>query len=236
MSVAIRQSEKNDTSIADEKVLVLDFGAQYCAAHCPAGAGAECLLRNCAARYFAARVREIAPKGLILSGGPSSVYETGAPHCDPELFQLGIPVLGICYGMQLLCEALGGQVQSAPARVWPRPLHDHFEQRLRRRRVVFWRAGTDRSVDEPRRSGGEGLRRIRAAGAHRDLPNHGGEAQAAADLRLAISSRSNAHAAGEGDSGEFRQACLRLPRHMETGRFCRAGRDGHSRAKLARSA
>jgi GMP synthase (glutamine-hydrolysing) len=66
------------------------------------------------------RVRQIAPKGLILSGGPASVYEAGAPHCDPELFRLGIPVLGICYGMQLVCEGLGGKVQSAPAREFGR--------------------------------------------------------------------------------------------------------------------
>jgi len=63
---------------------------------------------------------QLAPKGLILSGGPSSVYETGAPKCDPQIFHLGLPVLGICYGMQLACEALGGRVESAPAREYGR--------------------------------------------------------------------------------------------------------------------
>ena len=68
----------------------------------------------------AERVRELAPKGLILSGGPSSVYADGAPQCDPAIFELGIPVLGICYGMQLMCQALGGKVEShAGPRVWP---------------------------------------------------------------------------------------------------------------------
>jgi GMP synthase (glutamine-hydrolysing) len=120
MSVAVRQSDPPQSGIADEKVLVLDFGAQY----------AQLIARRVREQNVYCeivrhdispdRVREIAPKGLILSGGPSSVYETGAPHCDPELFQLGIPVLGICYGMQLLCEALGGQVQSAPAREFGR--------------------------------------------------------------------------------------------------------------------
>jgi GMP synthase (glutamine-hydrolysing) len=57
---------------------------------------------------------------LILSGGPASVYEPGAPSCDPEIFQLGMPVLGICYGMQLACQALGGQVESVPAREYGR--------------------------------------------------------------------------------------------------------------------
>jgi GMP synthase (glutamine-hydrolysing) len=106
--------------IADEKVLVLDFGSQY----------AQLIARRVREQNVyceivrhditPARVREIAPKGLILSGGPSSVYEAGAPHCDAELFKLGIPVLGICYGMQLICEALGGRVKSAPAREYGR--------------------------------------------------------------------------------------------------------------------
>ena len=108
------------THAADERILVLDFGAQY-------------------AQLIARRVREQnvyceivrhdisieavkrhAPKGLILSGGPSSVYEQGAPKCDPGIFELGIPVLGICYGMQLMCEALGGKVSNVPAREFGR--------------------------------------------------------------------------------------------------------------------
>src|SRR5690349_15391151 len=105
---------------ADEKILVLDFGSQY----------AQLIARRVREQNVyceivrhditPARVREIAPKGLILSGGPSSVYETGAPHCDNGLFDLGLPVLGICYGMQIACEALGGRVQSAPAREYGR--------------------------------------------------------------------------------------------------------------------
>jgi GMP synthase (glutamine-hydrolysing) len=68
----------------------------------------------------AARIRELAPRGLILSGGPASVYEANAPKCDPEIFRLGIPVLGICYGMQLACRALGGEVRSATHREYGR--------------------------------------------------------------------------------------------------------------------
>jgi GMP synthase (glutamine-hydrolysing) len=106
--------------IAAEKVLVVDFGAQY--AQLIARRVREQSVYCEIVRHDISpqRVREIAPKGLILSGGPASVYEAGAPHCDPDLFRLGIPVLGICYGMQLVCEALGGKVQSAPAREFGR--------------------------------------------------------------------------------------------------------------------
>jgi GMP synthase (glutamine-hydrolysing) len=106
--------------IADEKVLVFDFGSQY----------AQLIARRVREQSVyceivrhdlkAARVAKIAPKGIILSGGPASVYEPAAPHCDPAIFDLGIPVLGICYGMQLVCEALGGRVESAPAREYGR--------------------------------------------------------------------------------------------------------------------
>jgi GMP synthase (glutamine-hydrolysing) len=68
----------------------------------------------------AERVRELAPKGLIFSGGPASVYADGSPHCDPELFELGIPILGICYGMQLMSQMLGGRVESLGFREYGR--------------------------------------------------------------------------------------------------------------------
>ena len=101
---------------AAQRVLVLDFGSQY----------AQLIARRIRDQHVyceivrhdisAARLRELAPHGIVLSGGPSSVYEPEAPRCDPGLFELGIPVLGICYGMQLACHALGGRVDSAPAR------------------------------------------------------------------------------------------------------------------------
>src|SRR6185295_607321 len=113
---------RHSSRLTDEKVLVLDFGSQY--AQLIARRVREQHVYCDLVRYSisAERVREIAPRGIILSGGPASVYADGAPRCDPELFRLGIPVLGICYGMQLACEALGGRVESAPAREYGRAI------------------------------------------------------------------------------------------------------------------
>ncbi len=103
-----------------ERILIFDFGSQY----------GQLIARRvreqnvfCQIVRFdtsAKRVKDLNPKGIIFSGGPASVYEPGAPHCDPELFHLDIPILGICYGMQLACQALGGQVRPAPAREYGR--------------------------------------------------------------------------------------------------------------------
>jgi GMP synthase (glutamine-hydrolysing) len=106
--------------IADEKVLVLDFGSQYAQLIARRVREQQVYCEIVRHSISAERVRELAPMGVILSGGPASVYQDGAPKCDPDLFRLGIPVLGICYGMQLMCEALGGRVESAPAREYGR--------------------------------------------------------------------------------------------------------------------
>ena len=99
-----------------ESVLILDFGSQYgqLIARRVRELNVFCqIVRN---DISAKRIKELNPKGIILSGGPASVYEDGAPKCDPEIFRLGIPVLGICYGMQLACKSLGTDVKRAPSR------------------------------------------------------------------------------------------------------------------------
>lgn len=106
--------------VADEKVLVLDFGSQYAQLIARRVRHQQVYCEIVRHDITADRVRELAPKGLILSGGPASVYAEGAPRCDLGLFRLGLPVLGICYGMQLICEALGSRVASTPAREYGR--------------------------------------------------------------------------------------------------------------------
>ena len=106
--------------LADEKILVLDFGSQYAQLIARRVREQEVYCEIVRHDITADRVRELAPKGLILSGGPSSVYDNGAPKIDTRIFELGIPVLGICYGMQLVCQALGGEIQSAESREYGR--------------------------------------------------------------------------------------------------------------------
>ena len=106
--------------IADEKILVLDFGSQYAQLIARRVREQKVYCEIVRHDITAERIRELAPKGLILSGGPSSVYAEGAPKCDSGIFELGIPVLGICYGMQLACQALGGEIRNATRREYGR--------------------------------------------------------------------------------------------------------------------
>ena len=103
-----------------EIVIVLDFGGQY--NQLIARRVRECNVYCEVLPYTTSleRIKEIAPKGIIFTGGPASVYETDAPSCDPGIFSLGIPVLGICYGCQLMTHLLGGKVSKAPLREYGR--------------------------------------------------------------------------------------------------------------------
>jgi GMP synthase (glutamine-hydrolysing) len=92
------------------KILILDFGSQY--TQVIARRIRECQVYSEIVRFDtpAAEVAASKPKGLILSGGPASVYDKGAPQIDPKIFSLGVPVLGICYGLMLMANHLGGRV------------------------------------------------------------------------------------------------------------------------------
>lgn len=100
----------------EEKVIVLDFGGQY--NQLVARRVRECNV-YCEIYSYKTdieKIKEMNPKGIILTGGPNSCYEEGAPAYSKELFELGIPVLGLCYGAQLMMLTLGGKVEKAPVR------------------------------------------------------------------------------------------------------------------------
>ena len=101
-------------------ILVLDFGGQY--AQLIARRVRECRVYSELIPYDTPveEIKRKNPEGIILSGGPNSVYEDGAPRIDPELLELGVPVLGICYGMQLMALMLGGEVGAVQIREYGR--------------------------------------------------------------------------------------------------------------------
>src|SRR5436309_8471052 len=101
-------------------VLIFDFGSQFGQLIARRVRELNVFCQVVRHDVTAARVKELNPKGIIFSGGPASVYEPGAPKCDPALFDLGIPVLGICYGMQLACQVLGGDVKPGKSREFGR--------------------------------------------------------------------------------------------------------------------
>ena len=104
----------SDTTL--EKIIVLDYGSQYNQLIArrirEIGVFSELMSHKVTAK----EIREINPIGIILSGGPNSVYDEGSFDIDPEIFELGLPVLGICYGMQLMSYKLGGMVEAAGER------------------------------------------------------------------------------------------------------------------------
>src|SRR5436309_15798914 len=99
-----------------ETIAILDFGSQY----------SQLIARRVRENHVysellppdaaPATIRKLGARGIILSGGPASTYEKGAPQCDAGIFQLGIPVLAICYGMQAACRLLGGDVAAGESR------------------------------------------------------------------------------------------------------------------------
>ena len=99
-----------------EKIIVIDFGGQY--NQLVARRVRECHV-YCEIYSYRTPIEQIKamnPKGIILTGGPNSVYEEGAATCSKELFEMGVPVLGLCYGAQLMSHVLGGHVCKAPVR------------------------------------------------------------------------------------------------------------------------
>ena len=113
--------------MARETVIVIDFGGQY--NQLVARRVRECNV-YCEIYSYKTdieKIKEMNPKGIILTGGPNSCYEEGAPTYTKELFELGIPVLGLCYGAQLMMHILGGKVEKAPVREYGK-IEVHVDQ------------------------------------------------------------------------------------------------------------
>jgi len=104
----------------DEDIPVLDFGGQTAQLICRRIRDAGAFSMLISPSTSAEELRAMKPKGMVLSGGPASVYAEGAPQCDPEIFKLGIPILGVCYGMQLACHMLGCEIKRSGAREFGR--------------------------------------------------------------------------------------------------------------------
>ena len=125
MSVTAASHMSNSNQVSadahhEELILVLDFGGQTAQLIARRVRDQNVFCQLVRHDLPLDRIRELKPKGLILSGGPASVYDVGAPHVDPELFELGIPILGICYGLHLIGHFLGGQVQPGTKREFGR--------------------------------------------------------------------------------------------------------------------
>ncbi|MGN7454733.1 glutamine-hydrolyzing GMP synthase [Paenibacillus pasadenensis] len=137
----------------NEMIVVLDFGGQYNQLIArrirDLGVYSELLPYNTPA----SKIRELAPKGIVFSGGPASVYEENSPMVDPEIYELGLPIFGICYGMQLMSHQLKGKVQRAGKREYGRADVTFAEGAalalgLENRQTV-WMSHTDLVVEMP---------------------------------------------------------------------------------------
>ncbi|WP_435923946.1 glutamine-hydrolyzing GMP synthase [Paenibacillus sp. DYY-L-2] len=137
----------------NEMIVVLDFGGQYNQLIArrirDLGVYSELLPFNTPVE----KIKELAPKGIVFSGGPSSVYAEDAPHIDKAIYEIGVPIFGICYGMQLMAQQLGGKVERAAKREYGKAdvdfaEHSALTKGLDRKQTV-WMSHGDHVVELP---------------------------------------------------------------------------------------
>ena len=138
----------------DEIVVILDFGSQYTQliARRIREAGVYSEIHPCTLPM--AKVKELHPKGIVLSGGPASVCDADSPGVDAEIFSLGVPILGICYGMQLMAKVLGGEVVPAQNREYGRAeltflQPDRLWTGIGESQLTVWMSHGDRVMQAP---------------------------------------------------------------------------------------
>src|SRR3989442_5325788 len=133
-----------------ETILILDFGGQYTQLIGRRIREANVYTEIVPFSIPLEKLKERQPKGIVLSGGPASVYETGAPICDAGILKLGIPVLGICYGMQLIGKELGGRLEPSSQREYgSRPLESVKPSSLLNGMRRVWMSHGDRILEPP---------------------------------------------------------------------------------------
>jgi GMP synthase (glutamine-hydrolysing) len=134
-------------------IVVLDFGGQYTQLIARRIREQQVFSAILPCTASIEEIRKLEPAGLVLSGGPSSVYDTSAPVCDPKVLNLGVPVLGICYGMQWITHTLGGKVQPAERKEYgPAQLHLDKDSKLFRglpEDLKIWNSHGDHVVGLP---------------------------------------------------------------------------------------
>ena len=201
-----------------KKVLVLDFGGQYnlLVARRVRECGIYCEIKSY--RMTMDEIRAFAPDALIFTGGPATVFEEGAPMVDPAIFELGVPVLGICYGLQLMIHLLGGECRRAETREYGKvelthsgnsPLFDGVPEK-----AVYWMShGVEVGALGP------GLRGHRL---HRGLRPRGGAVQGEEALRRAVPPRGAAHRSTAPTS--CKTFCIRSAASPRSGRWRRIWR------------
>ena len=139
--------------IKNESVLIMDFGGQYSQliARRVRECNVYCELRSY--KITADEIKKAGYRGIIFTGGPNSTYAENAPKCDPEIFKLGIPVLGICYGAQLMAHMLGGKVKSSDVKEYGKTVIECNTSSLifhaAKAKNVCWMSHTDQIFEVP---------------------------------------------------------------------------------------